>query len=124
MALPVAAAIGFSIIGSRTSGPLADLSFAFAVVIALGLLYVGFYGRFLAWAWVDKARPIDEAIRSVFPRLRRWSWPLALVVTLGLGLSVVVLRAWWHAPPEQTAHIDFGDQQWLRDLMNRSDKPH
>lgn len=124
VALLVAAAIVFSVVGSRTSGPLADLSFAIAVVIALSLLYVGFYGRILAWAWIDEARSIDEALRSVFPRLQRWSWPLALVATLGLGLSVVVLRPLWHAPPEQTAHIDYGDQQWLRDLLNRSDKPH
>lgn len=124
VALLVGAAIGLSVFGSRISGPLADLSFALAVVIALGLLYVGFYGRILVWAWIDKARPIDETLRSVFPRLQRWSWPLALVITLGLGSSWVVFQLWWHAPPEQTAHIDYGDQQWLRDLMKRNDKPH
>jgi len=124
VALLVAAAVGFSIVGSRTTGPLADLSFAIAVVIALGLLYLGFLGPMLAEVWVDQARPIDEVLRSVFPRLRRWSWPLALVIALAVGVSILVLQVGWLAPPEQTARIDYGDQQWLRDLMNRSGKPH
>jgi hypothetical protein len=120
----VTTAMILSAIGSRTSGPMADLLFATAIVMILGLFWLGFIGPMLAEGLAHHARPVDAALRSVFPRLRHWSWPLALAITMVLGISGVVFQAWWHAPPDRTRHMAHGDLQWLLDSANRNERPH
>jgi hypothetical protein len=119
-ALLVTAGIVFSAIGSRGSGRQFDVAFVagFAAAMA-GFLSIAAWE--LATGWIGHARGVQRTLGQIFPGLR-WSWPMAILISLGLCISYSVLEVWWHAPPEKSEIL--GDLQWFQGLPNQSDKQH